>query len=326
MTDQRRAFTLVELLVVMAIIALLISLVVVGLKGARTSAIRLKSLNSLRSVALAYNDYSTDNDGKLMPGYMDPATLNDNDITARTEGGVKLSDADAASYVWRLLPYLDFKWETLLTDYHSRGIGAKVEIELSNGTYGLGTANWANDELGLGAAPSIGMNSIYVGGDTRHGGADATDFNPWTIGIDRDERMAATRFTEVKNPARLIVFGATGYHNQGAFSGLASQDVEFGYVELRPPWVGRDPDESPYVRQWELSEATKELQTLSGFNDGGGLPIARWGAGKVPVAHLDGSTVAEDLGLLGPTSNNADTPELIQSIMSRWSPWVVAPR
>ena len=71
MNRRRSAFTLLELLVTLGIISILTGLVVVSMKGVRRSAIRTQSLSALRAMIQAYNAYSTDHRGSLLPGYLD---------------------------------------------------------------------------------------------------------------------------------------------------------------------------------------------------------------------------------------------------------------
>ena len=80
-TDRRRsAFTLVELLVVIGIIALLISILMPALNQAREQSNRTVCLSNLRELAMAMTMYTGDNQGKLpilWPGSDDWTATND---------------------------------------------------------------------------------------------------------------------------------------------------------------------------------------------------------------------------------------------------------
>jgi len=65
---KRKAFTLVELLVVIAIIALLMALLMPALERAREQGRRAICLNNLRQLMLAWNLYADDNDDKIVNG------------------------------------------------------------------------------------------------------------------------------------------------------------------------------------------------------------------------------------------------------------------
>jgi len=64
--EHRRAFTLVELLVVVAVIALLVGILLPALAGARRTAQSTACLSNLRQLALAQAAYALGHDGQLV--------------------------------------------------------------------------------------------------------------------------------------------------------------------------------------------------------------------------------------------------------------------
>jgi prepilin-type N-terminal cleavage/methylation domain-containing protein len=63
----RRAFTLIELLTVIAIITILAGLVLAAMGKAKLSASKVVCLNNLKQIQLVWNFYHEDNNGKLVP-------------------------------------------------------------------------------------------------------------------------------------------------------------------------------------------------------------------------------------------------------------------
>ena len=65
---RRKAFTLVELLVVIAIIALLMALLMPALERAREQGMRAVCLSNLKQLVFAWNMYADENDDKIVRG------------------------------------------------------------------------------------------------------------------------------------------------------------------------------------------------------------------------------------------------------------------
>src|SRR5215207_4181929 len=68
---KRKAFTLVELLVVIGIIALLISILLPALSRARANAMRVKCAAQLRQIGVATHIYANNNKGWIPPMHME---------------------------------------------------------------------------------------------------------------------------------------------------------------------------------------------------------------------------------------------------------------
>ena len=68
---RTQAFTLFELLVVIAIIAILAALLVPAMKDALTASRRARCANNLRQLAVGINSYAINHDGKTPPGSLE---------------------------------------------------------------------------------------------------------------------------------------------------------------------------------------------------------------------------------------------------------------
>lgn len=100
MLRKYKAFTLVELLVVIGIIAVLIAILLPALNKARMAARTVTCASNMRQIGLAFHMYGTDNGGIIAPGsiyYASPPVSRNWDDYLSPYLGVQLTDAEANS-------------------------------------------------------------------------------------------------------------------------------------------------------------------------------------------------------------------------------------
>jgi prepilin-type N-terminal cleavage/methylation domain-containing protein len=107
--NRQRAFTLVELLVVITIIGILIALMVPAVMSAREAARRMTCLNNLFRIGVALNNYQSAHD--MLP----PGTTDKQGPVHNTPQGYKMS------WTVHVLPYLD---EGVVSQHIALSVGA----------------------------------------------------------------------------------------------------------------------------------------------------------------------------------------------------------
>jgi len=195
--EPNHGFTLVELLVCVSIIGLLAGLGNAGYQKASSSSRLGVEMSAAKNLGQALQLYIQDNDGSILPGYLDSRDLRVRE--ARNDKNQPISPSHAAQrYPWRLLPYMN---------YQVRG-GIWVNKLSSQ----IPESDPYRDYL-VSLVPTLGMNITYVGGDTRN--------------VQLPGRCA-TRINRVTHPAGLIAF-ASGQYEDPNYGKLD------GYFEVKPP-------------------------------------------------------------------------------------------
>ena len=200
-TKKLKAFTLIEILVVISVIALLMAILVPVLTAARSRTQGLVCKSNLRQLLLASIGYATENDGFYVPAARD---MWDSSGLHRWHG---VRDA------------LDEPFEA------SRGplVGYLAEGQVKECPTKVGFAkgqDWStNFEQGCGG---YGYNMTYIGSRI------------WQCGINsaqdwKETYARTTRMTEVAGPGKTLMFADTAIANDGISL------IEYSFAE--PPFA-----------------------------------------------------------------------------------------
>jgi prepilin-type N-terminal cleavage/methylation domain-containing protein len=250
--NSRRAFTLVELIAVIGIIAVLMGLLVVGIRGAMNSARKLGETNNLRSLAVGWTLQNRQNNDELMPGFVE---MNSSanlccGTTFRTKNGAMLPWNMCATYPMRILPFVDYQSSVLwgylgLSDADL--MTAKADDWQPTPEHLDSQLAALFDEPGSKGAlqPAFGYNGIYVGGWSSRGTDHCcylTDQSRWTdqVGKIHHGGLRVTNANHIRYPDRLVTFAASTFRARGQYKrGDASESYAPGCAWVIPPAYGQ---------------------------------------------------------------------------------------
>lgn len=146
-SDKRSAgFTIVELLVVIAVIGALVGLLLPALAAVRASSKKTQEMNHLRQINSAWNLYGSQNNDAAMPGYMDAGVQQAWNLKYKYPDGNPIPEINAATWTWRLLPFMSYSGDTVL------GYLDQADPDLVRDT-NLVSQN-----------PAFGYNALFIGG------------------------------------------------------------------------------------------------------------------------------------------------------------------
>jgi prepilin-type N-terminal cleavage/methylation domain-containing protein len=181
---RTRAFSLIEMLVVIAVISVLIGILVPSLSGARKTARLLVETAAGRSSGEALALYANDYKSAILPGYPPAKWVAGGQVVDRT--GAVITGPSAQRYPWRLLPVLEYNLPALYKD--KRVLSAILD-------------QGPDAEYLISLYPSLGMNVAFVGGSVNHLG-----FDPAMAGTFG--RFYLTRIESATRPSQLIAFAS----------------------------------------------------------------------------------------------------------------------
>jgi prepilin-type processing-associated H-X9-DG protein/prepilin-type N-terminal cleavage/methylation domain-containing protein len=200
-TGRTKAFTLVELLVVISIMALLMGILMPALAAARSSSRALVCKSNLRQLLVASVGYATENDGFYVPAASD---MWDNGGLRRWHGTRDTLDEPFDPLRGPLMGYL--------ADGRVKECPEKVDFVKAH--------DWNTSfEQGCGG---YGYNMTYIGSRIWQNGVNSAQ--SW-----KDAYALTTRMTEVGSPGRTLMFADTAMANDG------SSLIEYSFAE--PPFT-----------------------------------------------------------------------------------------
>jgi type II secretory pathway pseudopilin PulG len=308
-----RGFTIVELLVTIGVIALLMGLLISGLRGAIGSARKSRELNGLRGIYAAWYQYANTYDEGILPGFLDTATQTSWRVNYSNVSGKAVSPELAQTYPWRLARFLDDPYGTMLNYLETNVTDANNEIcgEWEGAPQHPAWMSGAFGQAGSAMAlqPAFGYNSFYFGGWYQSGTPSYADAG-WTTatGGNVTGRLVCTRLANISRTSEVVVFASSTLRDPGNYrASTKPEDRIPGCPWITPPQLGATAVWEPYMGSQQSLDASGSSTFIhqAGMTDTGvlqvnvqqGVPVRRHN-GLVAVVHADGSTESTSIGTL----------------------------
>lgn len=275
------AFTIVEMLVVIAIIGVLVGLLMPALSGVRKRSAKMNELNNLKHIHHAWTMYGQNFNDAALPGFLEPEVQQPAAPGFRG-WGVKYEYPDRSEIVldpavnvtgpwpWRLLKYLDYN--------HALIHGHLDEAEDS--VFGL-----MNEAEEVAYEPAFGYNALYVGGWWEMhpiGGAQTPRprfFNHCEPGTSRYISIPTT-ISQIKRSSEIVLVCSSSKLPMGGH--MRFSPITPGSHYVTPPWVAG-------VQHWGHDPATLDHTGVDVLVPEAHCPIGRY-TGAVAIVWADGHT------------------------------------
>jgi len=217
------------LLVVIAVVAVLISMLLPALADARLAGRQTRELAAARQLASVMLAYADDNRGRVPVGYASKAMVN-GPMVVRNEEGERLTGEVAQRYPWRLAATMGYDFRGLYDNDKLLNAIRREEAEYAR--YGV------NYDYIVSLFPSLGINAAFVGGSDKLQEFDA-------IFRKSFGRVYVERVDEVVRPTQLMAFVSARCELQALAPGLGAPE---GFFRVDPPYFAPGAG-----RRWEAA-------------------------------------------------------------------------
>ncbi len=326
--DRRQGFTIVEMLVIIAIITVLMGLLVPALGGVRNRAHKMQEIHALRQVAYAWNMYANSNNDYALPGYVDPDVQADWNVRYQFMDRSVIPPALAAPWTWRLMPYLSYNHEMV----HGHLDEPEFDMISMKRDQIATDADLFDEALEIAERPRFGYNGYYVGGWWEMGEIEGDavsryrfwDTKPGGGATLPSISVVARSPGTIRDPSNLIIFCSSAQVRPGRYRKW--RDETPGWHLVTPPilanqqqWLaGRTGAGAPasaaaaggLIQGTGLDDRTLEAVVTNSW-----VPIGRY-TGKVAMVYADLHCATESPGALSDQRKwiySADTKDFIHT-------------
>ena len=283
---DKRGFTIVEVLTVVGIIAVLMGLILAGLQAAGRTSRQTRELNTLRQLHLAWSSYAASNNDYVLPGYLDEAAQAQWKVRYRYVVEGRVDPSICRTYPWRLLPYLDWGYESML-GYRDAEV---IDTIPSKGKTGV----VAPEALQLADQPWFGYNAFYIGGwweqndatgsvQCRFSNSEWQQTSGGTNTIPTKGKLVLRSIGRATQASSLILFGSSTFRGAGIYT--EQDDNLAGAAWITPPILADQ-------NIWGSITGSERIEVFSAQ----AIPYRRQRA--ITIVHVDGSSRSESIGNL----------------------------
>jgi len=285
---HRGGFTLIELMVVVAIIGVLGALVIPAASVMQSAAHATDELAVGRRTTQAWRTWSTDHEGRLLPGQVALDVDLSPSESPTQMNGVAIPEIARHRWLWRLHAYFDNPNQTLWG-----GAQQSWRAQVMDGEGDPTTQLYVAS-----LHPTLGMNAEWIGG------RQSNESDTWSLTqfMQMQDPLAKPLFvdslSQLKRPADLVLFASA----RGQDTASGGQHIE-GWWRVEPPFR---PGAAGGQPSWQTTDSggfaipnTASDPSSSGF-------VSARHKGQTVVASPDGSVTAESFDRLGDMRRWAD--------------------